>query len=283
MSKFHFRLCLIVFIGLFLGTQAISDNCLAADLVDTRIETWYHTDYVPGGEPYRDKIEERSSDSGELLEIQNSGSLREGEGSYEVEAYGKTTYGYNHASARVKAFNTQKEIVVAYAESYFEDDWRIRALNADTPGQVCIGVTIHGVIEGDGNSLSFKIDCDGCDDGDRFGFSSLDDWTGPAEEPYGCFEYRTDRSFTITSYLEVEARIGNYEEEGPVSGQTYIGFHHTAAITKLILPEGHTLETSSGTVYPVSYTPPGTNNNTPTTTNSGGGGGGGCFILTLFK
>ena len=249
--------------------------------MDTRITTWYHTDYVTGGEPYRDVQEKESSISGELLEIQNSGDLRGGEGSYEVEAYGKTHYGYNHAGAGVKAFNTQKEIVVAYATSYFEDEWRIRALNADTPGQVCIGVTVHGVVEGEGNSLYFQISCDGCDSGERFGISGIEDWTGPAEEPYGCFEYRTDRYFKIMSYLEVEAMIGEYEED-QVSGQTYIGFHHTAAITKLVLPEGHTLETSSGTVYPVSYTPPGTNNNTPTTTNSGGGGGGGgCFISAM--
>ena len=283
MRKFHLKLCLIVIIGFFFSTQVINDKCLAADLVDTRIETWYHTDYVPGGEPYRDKIEKRSSDIGERLEIENSGSLREGEGSYEVEAYGKTTYGYNHASASVKAFNTQKEIVVAYAESYFEDDWRVRALNADTPGQVCIGVTVHGVTEGDGNHLYFGIDCDGCDSGEEIGFSSIDEWTGPVEEPYGCFEYRTDRYFKIMSHLEVQARIGSNEEEDPVSGQTYIGFHYTAAITKLVLPKGHTLETSSGTVYPVSYTPPGTNTGTTPTTTSGGGGGGGCFISTMIK
>ena len=281
MRKLQFRLCLIMYICLFFGTQTIKDTCWAADLVHTWINTWYHTDYVPGGEPYRDLEEKESSASGDLLEIRNSGTLRGGEGSYEVEAYGKTTYGYNQAKAGVKAIYVQKETVFAGAESYFEDEWVVRGSSPDEPGQLCLGVTIHGRTEGDGNSLDYSVRCDGCSSGGRIS-TSLEEWYGPVSELSGCFEYTTNRILNITSYLEVTARIGNYEEE-PISGETYIGFHHTAAITKLELTEGHTLETSSGTVYPVSYTPPGTNTDAGTTTTSGGGGGGGCFILTLFK
>ena len=111
-------------------------------------------------------------------------------------------------------------------------------------------------------------------------FPSVEDLTGPHRVKV-TINYTVDTFFTIESDLNIDNIIGNYEEG--VTAESHVDAGNTVVLDSLTLPDGHILESVSGTKYPLDYTPPDANTNTDTTTSGGGGGGGGCFISTINK
>lgn len=249
-------------ICLLLGLHASAVQC-RAEGVYSWVESSYHTDYIEGGEPYRDKEVEESFADNAMIEINKNAPLSSG--SYETEARVITRFGMHQASTRAKITNGNKERVMVYAQSMFTDDWVVRGPTSGAKGQLHFGVMLHGNHQGDGNGLSYDVYCDtGCNV-EVTNSPDIDTFTG-SQLAQVTITYNVDTWFTFTSELNVESYAGNYGEGE--SEESNIDFGHTAVIVSLDLPPGHTLETASGTTYPLDYTPPG----------SGGGGGGGCSM-----
>jgi hypothetical protein len=240
-----------------------------AEGVYSYVEAEWHSDYHDDREPIRVIAEEESYALNALVDLEEDGDMVNG--SYEVEARVITNFGMHQAYTRSKTIDGNKEVVSTYAYSQFEDDWIVRA---PTDGELHFGVTLFGNYEGENNGLGYDVDCegDGCDyiivdpgsiDLDTFGGTQLVKVT---------IGYHPDKFFTVRSMLGIDSYSGNYEEG--ITDESHIDFGHSAVITSLDLPPGATLETASGTVYPLDYTPPGDNQ-----VGSGGGGGGGGGIF----
>ena len=277
MRNLNLRLCLVSGICLIFLAQFGIVACWA-ESVRSYVTTYSHY----SGQTYHNVEEDESTAENALLEVESSGELSQG--SFSAKANVITNYGRHQTHSTATINNGFNEQVIALANSYFEDDWIVRTQTGDTWGEMTIGVTLHGNFEGDGNNLYYGVDCEGsgCKKVTlKNAPSDIDEFSPPTQVAIVTIEYDIDTFFTIESTLEVNTYVGNYEEGVSKTGS--IDFGHTAVITSLTLPAGHTLETASGTTYPLDYTPPGTDTGTTTATTSGGGGGGGCFISNINK
>jgi MYXO-CTERM domain-containing protein len=227
------------------------------------VESSYHTDYTPDPERIRIIETDESGAINGMIEISKSAPLSSAGSSYDTEANVITSFGMHKASTRAKITNGNKERVMVYAQSMFTDDWVVRGPTSGASGELHFGVTLHGNHRGEGNGLSYDVYCDtGCY-AEVTNSPDIDTFTGSQLAQVTLY-YNVDTWLTFTSELNVESFAGSYGEGE--SEESHIDFGHTAVITSLELPPGHTLETASGTTYPLDYTPPG----------GGGGGGGGC-------
>ncbi len=231
-----------------------------AESVYSWVESSYHTDYIEGGEPYRDKEVEESFADNAMIEINKNAPLSSG--SYETEARVITRFGMHQASTRAKITNGNKERVMVYAQSMFTDDWVVRGPSSGAQGELHFGVMLYGNYQGEGNGLSYDVYCDSGCSAEVTNSPDIDTFTG-SQLVQVAITFNVDTWFTFTSELNVESYAGNYLEGETEESNIDLG--HTAVIISLELPPGHTLETASGTTYPLDYTPPGS-----------GGGGGGC-------
>lgn len=258
----------MVFFFILFGIQIGSEQC-SAESIWSYVIAEYHTDYHDGGELIRKIAEEETTAQGQLVEIINtSGNFIDNSGSYQVNGLAKTFWGFNHVQAKVKVNNANKETVWLTAISRFEDDWIVRGPGPSGGRDLCFGVYVSGNSGGSdndsnntvNNSLTYRIKCSGsgCNYSSIENIVNIDEYSEPFSTVTGCINVDYDKFFTISSQLYVQARIGKYEE-GSITGEAYLDFGQTAAITTLTLPEGAVLTTASGATYPVDYTPPGLN------------------------
>jgi len=242
------------------------------------------TDYLNSSvsASYRDAVRheianDSTSDSNTAM-LAERGAIYYGdtEAAYGVNAFARTDYGYNRASARVDVTGLYRSTVSVSAYSAYQSIWTISpppGLGVGDWGSATIGVTVNGGLTGQDNSavssyFNYILECDdgACaetqsDPYDDYNVVLLSSNSLPEGQQrnsingvyVGELGFIYGKPFELISKLFVRAGVNGYYENEGYSGWGLTDFSNTVALTSLELPQGAFLTTGTGTDFPVLY------------------------------